>query len=127
MMASASFPLAACFILLHLSLVPTCQAAVSECLTCMAIGGLGGQESSAAEACRTGSANVPKLACKAPKNHGCGVEVKKVGSLTTFPRKCCSDVANDPDRCQVDLHQKYSGRELDAERRVLKTFKNISE
>merc|ERR1712130_626077 len=112
MKSTASFPLAACFILLHLSpLVPSSQAAVSECLTCMAI--VGGQDSSAAEACRAGNANVPKLACKADANHGCAVTVRKVGSMTTLTRECCSD--SGPKRCQEDLHQKYSGMELDAD------------
>merc|ERR1712198_565573 len=118
MKSSASFPLAACcFILLHLSLVPICQAAVSECLTCMAIKyppSAGIQDSSAADACRAGNpANIPKIACKAPKNHGCGVVVRKSGGMETFTRSCCSDSGSD--RCQEDLHQKFNGPEYDAD------------
>merc|ERR1711951_343511 len=117
MKSSASFPLAACFILLHLSLVPICQAAVSECLTCMAIKyppSAGIQDSAGAIACRAGNpANIPKIACKAPKNHGCGVVVRKSGGMETFTRSCCSD--SGPDRCQDDLHQKFNGQEYDAD------------
>jgi len=139
MKSTASFPLAACFILLHLSLVPSGQAAVSECLFCTAISAeadickagdanippnpacasLSSQDNAAADACIAGNpANVPKVACPATPfavNHGCSVTVRKVGGITALQRSCCSDVDGHPGRCQDDLHQKLNGQELDAD------------
>jgi hypothetical protein len=111
MKSTASFPLAACFILLHLSLVPSGQAAVSQCLNCFAIGG---QNNADADACRAGNpANIPKVACVAPSNHGCSVTLRKMGGMTTLTRSCCSNSGSD--RCQDDLHQEFGGKELHAD------------
>jgi len=113
MKSTASFPLAACFILLHLSLVPNCQAAVSECLSCVAFSN---QNNAAADACRAGNpANTPKAACTAPLNHGCSVVVGKFGDVTTLTRTCCSNDPSDAGRCQDDLHQENNGIELHAD------------
>jgi len=113
MKSTASFPLAACFILLHLSLVPSGQAAVSECLSCVAFSSI---NNAAADACRAGNpANVPKAACTAPLNHGCIVVVGKIGAVTTLTRTCCSNNPSDAGRCQDDLHQENNGIELHAD------------
>merc|ERR1712130_1042667 len=61
------FASAACVILLHLSLLPLCQATVSECLTCVATSSM---NDAAADACRAGdAATVPKVACVDWWNH----------------------------------------------------------
>lgn len=113
MKSTASFPLAACFILLHLSLVPSGQAAVSECLSCVA---RSGQNNAAADACRAGDpASVPKVACVAPLNHGCGVKLQTMNGMTVLTRSCCSNVASDSNRCQDDIHQEFGGNELHAD------------
>jgi len=111
MKSTASFPLAACFILLHLSLVPSGQAAVSECLSCVAITTDNG---AAADSCRAGDpANIPKVACVAPSNHGCGVKLQTIGGVTALTRSCCSNSGSD--RCQDDIHQEFGGNELHAD------------
>merc|ERR1712032_298882 len=105
--ASANyFPLATCFILLHLSLVPLSQATVSQCLTCVAISTQNG-----ADAYRAGdAANIPKVACVAPSNHGCSVTVQKIGGITTWTRSCCPEAT-----CQDDVHTNVVGQEFDAD------------
>jgi len=107
--ASASyFPLAACLILLHFSLVPLSQATVSECLTCVA---MSTQNGAAADACRAGdAANIPKAACVTPSNHGCSVTVQKIGGITTWTRSCCPE-----NTCQDDVHTNAVGQEFDAD------------
>merc|ERR1712233_21096 len=105
--SAASF--LACFILLHLSLVPVCQAAVSECLSCVAVSAeadvcsaenanspdcveFSKLDVTAADACRAGiAANIPKVACEAPSNHACDVTVQKMGGFTMLWRSCCFD------------------------------------
>merc|ERR1711894_845012 len=102
------FASAAFVILLHLSLLPLCQATVSECLTCVAMSSM---NDAAADACRAGdAATVPKVACVDLWNHGCSVTVQNIGGTTTWTRSCCPESS-----CQDDVHTDVQGQEFDAD------------
>merc|ERR1712080_219280 len=99
---------AAWVILLHLSLLPLCQATVSECLSCAATSSM---NNAAADACRAGdAATVPKVACADQWNHGCSVTVQNYGGITTWTRSCCPEST-----CQDDVHTNANGQEFDAD------------
>merc|ERR1712037_117845 len=102
---ASALSLAACVIL---SLMPLCQATVSECLSCVAVSSVNNAD---ADACRAGdAANIDKQTCVAGFNGGCSVTVQKIGGITTWTRSCCPE-----NTCQDDVHTNVAGQEFDAD------------
>merc|ERR1712037_156222 len=102
---ASALSLATCVIL---SLMPLCQATVSECLTCVATST---QNGAAADACRAGdAANIAKQACVAGFNGGCSVAVQKIRGSTTWTRSCCPE-----NTCMDDVHTNTARAEFDAD------------